>query len=148
MEEEKQTISPAADAAPAPVQPKPDTPAAETDARLAAEYPEAAEKGQAGLPEDIAQMCDTEGLSLREAYRLADLRRTKARCGELAERCRAAEENRRNARNSTGSLSGGEAVERDCCGPEEWDRLPQALRRKFIRNGRVFEFMKQWGRRG
>lgn len=131
-----------------PEAPSDQTGPAAPDARLTAEYPDAAAKGKAGLPEDIARMCDAEGLSLREAYRLADLRRTKARCGELAERCRIAEENRRNARSSTGSLSGGEAVERDCCGPEEWDRLPPELRRKFIRNGRVFEFMKQWGRRG
>lgn len=154
MEEETRTAQPAPEVPSKPANP-PENPnpsdRAEPpapDARLAAEYPEAAERGKAGLPEDVARMCDTEGLSLREAYRLADLRRTKARCEELTERCRAAEENRRNARNSTGSLAGGEAVERDCCGPEEWDRLPPALRRKWIRSGRVFEFMKQWGRRG
>lgn len=122
--------------------------AAAEDARLRAEYPEAAEKGMAGLPEDIARMCGQEGLSLLAGYRLADLRRTRARCDELAERCRAADENRRNALASTGSLAGGEAVERDDCGPGEWDRLPPALQRKFIQNGRVFEFMKRWGKNG
>lgn len=123
-------------------------PAREPDVRLEAEYPGAAAKGRAGLPEDIARMCGEGGMSLLEAYRLLDLRRTKALCAQLTERCRAQEENRQNARASTGSLAGGEAVERDYCGPGEWDRLPPALRRRFIQNGKVFEFMRQWGKRG
>lgn len=73
-----------------------------------------------------------------------ELESLRRRYEELQAKYDAEVANRANTQASLGSVSGGEAVERDYYSSQEWDRLPAHLRRKFIQNGRIFDFMKKW----
>ena len=88
--------------------------------------------GESGMPPEKADGKPDETESLRRRY------------AELQAKYDAETANRANAQAALGSVSGGDAVERDYYTSQEWDRLPEHLRRKFIKNGRIFDFMKKW----
>lgn len=107
------------------------------------EYPEYVKNGALELPEDAAALVKS-GVSPIEACRAADLKRTKELCAKLAARLDAILANSENKAASIGSLSGGAAPEKDFFTPQEWDRLPRREKEKFIKNGKIYEFMKKW----
>lgn len=110
---------------------------------LLREYPEAMREGRLSIPDEVRQL-EARGMRPLEAYRLYDLKRTRAQNDELRARLEASEANRRNERTSIGSLAGGDAPEKDFVTSKEWDALPEAARQKFIRSGRIFDFMRKW----
>lgn len=115
-------------------------------AELLREYPEAAQEGKLSIPDEVAALVQT-GMKPLEAYRLYDLKRTRSLCDELRARLSAREENRVNRLSSIGSLAGGDPAEKDFYTSGEWDRLSPKVREKFIRNGKIFDFMKKWSDR-
>lgn len=113
---------------------------------IAREYPEYIKDGTVQLPPDVLKLHQS-GMSRIEACRLYDLKRTKELCERLSAKLEALEANRANASASIGSLSGGDVPEKDFYTSQEWDRLPQKQKEKFIKNGKIYEFMKKWGGR-
>jgi hypothetical protein len=107
------------------------------------EYPEYFKDGGFSLPQDVMEL-QKNGFGLLDACRYTDLKHTKELCAKLSAKLETQDANRANAQISIGSLSGGQAVERDYYTSEEWDRLPQKAKDKFIRNGKIYEFMKKW----
>lgn len=107
------------------------------------EYPEFVEDGTFKLPDDVLAL-QRGGMSIIEACRAADLKRTKTLCAKLSARLDAICANTENRAASIGSLSGGKAVEKDFFTSQEWDRLPRREKEKFIKNGKIYEFMKKW----
>jgi hypothetical protein len=112
-------------------------------ATLSREYPEVLRGGTAVLPPEVTELT-SGGMKLLDAYRLYDLRRVKRQVAELQTKYDAELENRANAAAAVGSVRGGQAYEKDYYTSQEWDKLPQNLREKFIKNGKIFEFMKKW----
>lgn len=110
---------------------------------LLREYPEALKDGKLELPEEVKTL-EKSGRPILEAYRVYDLKRTKAQCAELASLLEAERTNRSNDIAAVGSLSGGDAVEKDFYTSGEWDRLPEKTKEKLIRNGKIYQFMKKW----
>lgn len=111
--------------------------------RIGRAYPEFVKNGELSLPQEVMEQKE-QGESLTEAVMHYDLKRTKAMYEELKAKYDAESANRTNAQATMGSLAGGEAVEKEYYTSQEWDRLPQKLREKFIKNGKVFDFMKKW----
>lgn len=74
------------------------------------------------------------------------LREARETIASLKAQLAAERANKAGAAASTGSLSGGAGGEKNHYTAQEWDRLPAALRQKFIRSGKVFDFMKKWGK--
>lgn len=111
--------------------------------RIKEEYPEFFESGKPEFPEEIEHLREN-GMSVAEAVRAFDLKKTKERCAQLEKRLEIETENRENAAASTGSVAGGNAAEKDFYSSQEWDRLPPQSKEKLIRNGKIFEFMKKW----
>lgn len=111
-------------------------------AALKEEYPAYAKGG--ALPDEILRLRG-EGMGLLEACRLHDLRATRERLERLRADFEAEKENRRNASATTGSVAGGDAVERGYYSSKEWDALPERVKAKLIRNGKIFDYMKKWG---
>lgn len=114
-------------------------------AALAGEYPALAAAGEAGLPADVHREVQS-GRALLDACRLHELREAKASVETLTAQLAAERANKAGAAASTGSLAGGAGGERSDYSPAEWDKLPAPLRQKFIRSGRIFDFMKKWGK--
>ena len=112
-------------------------------ATLSQEYPEVLRGGTAVLPPEVTELT-SGGMKLLDAYRLYDLRRVKRQYAELQTKYDAELENRANTAAAVGSVKGGQAYEKDYYTSQEWDKLPQNLREKFIKNGKIFEFMKKW----
>jgi hypothetical protein len=112
-------------------------------AQFGVEYPEALQGGAAVLPPEVMKL-KAGGMSLVDAYRLYDLRRTKQEYVALKAQYDAELANKANAADAVGSVAGGQAYEKDYYTSQEWDKLPQNLKEKFIKNGRIFEFMKKW----
>lgn len=110
---------------------------------IAKEYPEYVKDGEVQLPPDALALHQS-GMSMIDACRLADLKRTKEECQRLSAKLEALKANMANASASIGSLSGGEAPEKDFYTSQEWDKLPPKQKEKFIRNGKIYEFMKKW----
>lgn len=110
---------------------------------IAKEYPEYIKGGAVELPTDVLSLHQS-GMSMIDACRLSDLKRTKEQCARLSAKLNALAANRANAALSIGSLSGGENPEKDFYTSQEWDRLPQNQKEKFIKNGKIYEFMKKW----
>lgn len=111
--------------------------------KLAAEYPQAAGEGGVNIPGEVLEL-KNGGMGLLEAYRLYDLKKTRAECSELKQKLDAAAAEKRNGAASTGSVAGGNALQKDFYSPLEWDSLSPAVKRKFIESGKVYEFMKNW----
>jgi hypothetical protein len=111
--------------------------------QLLAEYPEVLKDGNFTLPDEVAAMTKN-GMNALEAFRVYDLTRTKAQRDELNARLEAELANRSNAQATMGSLQGGDAVEKDYYSSKEWDRLPQKAKEKYIKNGKIYEFMRKW----
>lgn len=114
-------------------------------AALAGEYPAFAAAGEAGLPADVRKEVQA-GRTLLDACRLHELREAKAAVEALTAQLAAERANKAGAAASTGSLAGGAGGEKSEYTPGEWDKLPASLRQKFIRSGRIFDFMKKWGK--
>jgi hypothetical protein len=112
-------------------------------AALSQEYPEILQSGKAVLPPEVTELT-SGGMKLLDAYRLYDLKRVKRQYAELQTKYDAELESRANAAASVGSVKGGQAYEKDYYTSQEWDKLPQNLKEKFIKNGKIFEFMKKW----
>jgi hypothetical protein len=110
---------------------------------IAREYPQFVKNGALELPEAARRMV-ADGVAPLEACRAADLQETKAFCARLESKLAALEEGRVNAAASIGSLSGGEAPEKDYYTAKEWDRLPGKQKEKFIKNGKIYAFMRKW----
>lgn len=110
---------------------------------VAREYPEFVRNGEIVLPEDAEKLKDS-GMSIIDACRAADLKRTKNLCGELSARLDALSANAENNAASIGSLSAGESGGKNYFTSREWDRLPKKEKDKFIRSGKIYEFMKKW----
>jgi hypothetical protein len=110
---------------------------------IAEEYPEYIKNGKLELPEDVA-LLHKGGLDVLNACRFADLKRTKELCEKLSALLEAQKANAANAAASIGSLSGGCTPEKDFYTSQEWDKLPQKSKEKFIKNGKIYEFMKKW----
>lgn len=117
---------------------------AEELGQLAVEYPEAAGNGGVNIPKEVLEL-KNGGMGLLEAYRLFDLRKTRAECRKLKEQLDTEETEKQNNEASTGSVAGGDALQKDYYSPTEWDRLSDAVKKKFIRSGKVYDFMKKWG---
>jgi hypothetical protein len=111
--------------------------------QLLAEYPEVLKDGSLSLPDEVAELTKN-GMNALEAYRVYDLARTKTQRDEFKTRLEAEVANRSNAQTAMGSLQGGDAVEKDYYSSKEWDRLPEKAREKYIRNGKIYEFMRKW----
>jgi hypothetical protein len=75
---------------------------------------------------------------------LNELAELKEKYALLSARYEAEMANRGNAAASTGSVESGRAARSDSCTPDEWDALPDGEKEKFIRSGKVFDFMKKW----
>lgn len=154
-EAEKTTLDPAGTAEPsgvteeAPengVRPEAELHAREGMEELAREYPQAVRDGRLTLPEKAENLVKS-GMEPLEAMRLCELEQLRSDYGELRQRYDAELENKRNAAASTGSVSGGMAAEKDYYTSEEWDALTEKAKEKFIKNGKVFDFMKKWSAR-
>ena len=113
---------------------------------LAREYPQAVSDGRLTLPEKAGELVEN-GMEPLEAMRLCELEQLRSDYGELRQKYDAELENKRNAAASTGSVSGGRAAEKDYYTSEEWDALSEKAKKKFIKNGKVFDFMKKWSAR-
>jgi hypothetical protein len=111
--------------------------------QLLSEYPEVLKNGSFTLPSEVVDMTK-KGMNALEAFRYYDLARTKAQRDELNARLEAELANRSNSNVSMGSLQGGDAVEKDYYSSKEWDRLPQKVKEKYIKNGKIYEFMRKW----
>ena len=104
-------------------------------------------KSQENAAEASAQVETPVRTEAENAPRQDDAREIetlRAEYGRLKEQYDALLANRANAQASTGSVAGGQAYEKDYYTSQEWDRLPQNLQQKFIRSGRIFDFMKKW----
>jgi len=112
-------------------------------AQLANEYPDAAKDGEQNLPQEVMELRE-KGMSLLSAYRLYDLRQTKTKLAQAEAKFEAEVANRAAEAAATGSLAGGEAHVKDYYTSEEWDKLPHSIKERFIKSGRIFEFMKKW----
>jgi hypothetical protein len=110
------------------------------------EYPQTVRDGKVTLP-DKAEKLVAEGMEPLAAMRLCELEQLRSDYGVLKQKYDAELENRRNFAASAGSVSGGSAAEKDYYTSEEWDALTEKAREKFIRNGKVFDFMKKWSAR-
>lgn len=110
---------------------------------LLAEYPEVLKDGNFILPDEVVAMTKN-GMNALEAYHVYDLARTKAQRDELNARLEAELANRSNAQVAMGSLQGGDAVEKNYYSSKEWDRLPPNSKEKYIKNGKIYEFMRKW----
>lgn len=110
---------------------------------VAKEYPQYVKNGAVELPPE-ALMLRGSGMSVIDACRAADLKQTKELCAKLSARLDALAANRTNASAAIGSLSGGDTAGKDYYTSQEWDRLPQNQKEKFIKNGKIYEFMKKW----
>lgn len=84
---------------------------------------------------------DDESKSVRGGEDAPDLKESYQK---LTAKYQALLSNIENREASTGSLSGGDAVEKDFYSSVEWDRLPQKQKDKMIKNGKIYEFMKKW----
>jgi hypothetical protein len=111
--------------------------------KLLAEYPEVLKGGILTFPDEVLTMTKN-GMNTLEAFRIYDLARTKTQCDELNARLEAELANKSNAQVAMGSLQGGDAVEKDYYSSKEWDRLPQNAKEKYIKNGKIYEFMRKW----
>ena len=112
-------------------------------AQLLAEYPEALKNGKIELPKE-AETLVKDGMSLLDACRLNDLNRTKAKCRELEDLLEAEKTNRSNAFAAVGSLTGGDAVEKDFYTSREWDELPAKTKENLVKSGKIYKFMRKW----
>jgi hypothetical protein len=110
---------------------------------IAKEYPDYVKNGAVELPPEALSLFQS-GMGMLDACRAADLKRTKELCTRLSAKLDAQAANRANAAASIGSLSGGEAPQKDYYTSEEWDKLPQKDKEKFIKSGKIYEFMKKW----
>lgn len=110
---------------------------------ISKEYPEYIKNGIVELPPEVLLLHEN-GMDMLDACRIADLKRTKELCAKLSAKLDAQAANRANASASIGRLSGGETPEKDYYSSQEWDRLPQKDKEKFIRSGKIYEFMKKW----
>lgn len=113
---------------------------------LAREYPQTVRDGKLALPEKAEELVKS-GMEPLEAMRLCELEQLRSDYGELRQKYDAELENKRNAAASTGSVSGGRAAEKDYYSSEEWDGLSEKTKEKFIKSGKVFDFMKKWSER-
>lgn len=107
------------------------------------EYPQYFKNGCAELPED-AQKLRESGMSAIDALRLSELARVREECERLTSRLAAEKVNRENAFAAIGSLAGGESPEKSYYSSKEWDKLSKKQQEKFIRSGKIYEFMKKW----
>ncbi|HEX2938357.1 MAG TPA: hypothetical protein VHO66_05495 [Ruminiclostridium sp.] len=110
---------------------------------IASEYPEYVKDGKIELPDDVLSL-KANGMNTLDACRTADLKRTKELCAKLSDELKAMTANRENIAASIGSLIGGQAPEKEYFTSQEWDRLPRRDKEKFIRSGKIYEFMKKW----
>lgn len=108
-----------------------------------AEYPDAVRGGRLTLPAQ-AETLRQAGVDPLSALRLAEVQNSRAELERLRGELAAERANRANAAASTGSVAGGDACEKDYYSSREWDRLPAVQKDKFIRSGKVFDFMKKW----
>lgn len=107
------------------------------------EYPQYFKDGSAELPED-AKRLKTMGINAIDALRLSDLAHMREECDRLTARLGAEKANRENAFAAVGSLAGGECSEKSYYSSKEWDKLSKKQQEKFIRSGKIYEFMKKW----
>jgi len=61
---------------------------------------------------------------------------------EAAEKAKAS--NAKAAAASTGALGGETANDPDFVSSSDWDKLSQPQKEKFIKNGKIYQFMKKW----
>ena len=111
--------------------------------KLLAEYPEVLKNGILTIPDEVQAMTKN-GMNTLDAFRAYDLARTKTQRNELNARLEAELANKSNAQVAMGSLQGGDAVEKDYYSSKEWDRLPETAKEKYIKNGKIYEFMRKW----
>lgn len=107
------------------------------------EYPEYVKGGSVTLPAEALELHE-KGMGLLEACRVADIHNLKKQCESLSAKLDVREANKTNAQAAIGSLAGGGSPEREYYSSQEWDRLPQSTKEKFIRNGKIYDFMKKW----
>ena len=110
---------------------------------IAREYPDYLKDGELKLPEDVVTL-NKGGMDALTACRVGDLKRTKELCARLSAKLDADNANRANAAASIGRLSGGEAAGKDYYTSKEWDKLSKKEKEKFIKSGKVYEFIKKW----
>jgi hypothetical protein len=107
------------------------------------EYPQCFQNGEITLPDEVKTLCE-QGMNVVEAFHAADLKKTREQNAKLEAMLAAKNANAENAAVSIGSLSFTDAPEKSFYSSDEWDKLPSKQKEKFIKNGKIFEFMKKW----
>lgn len=112
------------------------------------EYPDTIKGDKVNFPEGAVKLLSSgKAKSPLEALRLNHINELKAQLDGYKSKESAQQANTAGAAATVGSLSGGQAQEKDFYTSEEYNNLPEQAKDKLFKSGKIFELMRKWERK-